>query len=165
MRKPATGVIRLSTGGWKYSDARYESRFWERVRRLTLVSHTGCWLWQGKKHPKGYAVMFLRGYGNMNAHRAVYIMRYRVKLTTEQFVCHSCDTRHCLNPAHLWVGTAKDNNQDCASKGRHHNAVKTHCPKGHPYDERNTYLTKKGLRDCKACNRERQRRAWRENRA
>ena len=32
-----------------------------------------------------------------------------------------------------------------------HNAEKTHCPKGHPYDEENTYIRPDGGRSCKAC--------------
>lgn len=35
-----------------------------------------------------------------------------------------------------------------------HNAEKTHCPKGHPYDEENTYLIPGGGRACKACTQE-----------
>lgn len=34
-------------------------------------------------------------------------------------------------------------------------ALITHCPKGHAYDEANTYLSKKGKRICRACNAER----------
>jgi group I intron endonuclease len=35
-------------------------------------------------------------------------------------------------------------------------ALITHCPKGHAYDERNTYLSKRnGARVCRTCNRER----------
>jgi hypothetical protein len=45
-------------------------------------------------------------------------------------------------------------------KGEHH-SLKTHCPKGHPYDEENTYLKpRKGgavNRICKECNRIRNR--------
>lgn len=33
------------------------------------------------------------------------------------------------------------------------NTRKTHCSKGHPYDEANTYVTPKGKRDCRACRR------------
>jgi hypothetical protein len=38
-----------------------------------------------------------------------------------------------------------------------HNAAKTHCPHGHAYDEKNTYVHN-GQRFCRACNRSRTRR-------
>jgi hypothetical protein len=37
------------------------------------------------------------------------------------------------------------------------NSEKTHCPKGHPYDEENTYLPPGGGRECKECARQRNR--------
>lgn len=33
----------------------------------------------------------------------------------------------------------------------HPNAMKTHCKRGHPYSEENTYVTLVGRRQCKAC--------------
>ncbi|WP_328434558.1 HNH endonuclease signature motif containing protein [Streptomyces sp. NBC_00425] len=36
-------------------------------------------------------------------------------------------------------------------------ADRTHCPQGHPYDEENTYRTKRGGRMCKECTRQRNR--------
>jgi hypothetical protein len=44
------------------------------------------------------------------------------------------------------------------------NAAKTHCPEGHEYNEENTYITKKGKRNCRTCNRERNRELYRRRR-
>jgi hypothetical protein len=77
-------------------------------------------------------------------------------------VLHHCDNPPCVKeaadehgPAHLFLGTKGDNARDCVAKGRHSCQRVTHCPKGHPYDETNTSVSRKGTRLCRTCSRER----------
>lgn len=134
----------------------YDEHWTKRVMARVKQDENGCWIWQGSQHGKGYGQTAYRGL-TVRIHRKLYEITRGVRLKPETLVCHTCDVRQCCNPTHLFIGTAKDNNQDCGRKGRHHNSVKTHCKRGHPYDEANTYITPEGLRNCKVCSRARMR--------
>lgn len=70
-------------------------------------------------------------------------------------VRHTCDNPPCFLYEHLVLGTVADNNSDRVARGRHHNAVKTHCKNGHEFTPENTYRrSDNGGRRCKACARE-----------
>lgn len=132
----------------------YNSRWFERLMKRTVVNAKGCFVWQGPVTRKGYPGQAHRDWRTAG-HRIVYMLTHGLELVTEQLVCHTCDERRCWNPGHLFLGTAGDNNKDCAAKGRHHNSVKTHCKYGHPYDEANTDFRELGTgsiaRTCKTC--------------
>jgi WhiB family transcriptional regulator, redox-sensing transcriptional regulator len=49
------------------------------------------------------------------------------------------------------------------TSAQHHNASKTHCPRGHPYSPENTYVAKRG-RDCIACKKRRNAEYWQRKR-
>lgn len=53
----------------------------------------------------------------MKAHRASWIA-YRGEIPDNLWVLHRCDNRLCVNPEHLFLGTARDNTQDMIKKGR-----------------------------------------------
>jgi hypothetical protein len=116
-----------------------------------------CWIWRGFIAKNGYGQ---KDYGGKSArvHRLMYELTHGVDLPADVHVCHSCDTRLCCNPAHLWVGDGKANAQDVVTKGRHYASLKTHCPMGHAYAEHG-YSPPKGRkrRDCKVCARARNR--------
>lgn len=66
-------------------------------------------------------------------------------------------------PSNLAWGTQADNVHDMVRAGRARGGKSgvTHCPKGHPYDGPNTYITKRGHRSCRACERNRSRSTYR----
>jgi len=53
----------------------------------------------------------------------------------------------------LAYGTNSENVHDRVRHGTHHEAVKTHCPQNHPYDEDNTYRipSRPNSRYCRTC--------------
>lgn len=80
--------------------------------------NTGCWLWPGEG-PHGYGRLRRRtlGPGQHYAHRAAWIIHYG-PIPSGLWVLHRCDNPPCVNPGHLFLGTADDNNKDRDRKGR-----------------------------------------------
>lgn len=134
----------------------YDQRWLETLKLRTEYEPSGCWLWKGNVGIWGYGQ---RGYRHKTKiiHRVVFQILNRVTLTRWQLVCHRCDTPRCWNPDHLFLGTPSDNILDSAIKGRHRNARKTHCKRGHELVGANVYISKRGLRNCKVCSRARMR--------
>ena len=92
------------------------SRFWDKVDKRTSSE---CWLWTGATASGYGSFRFLQdGHARMmGAHCVAYILAYGT-IRASYDICHSCDTRLCVNPAHLWEGTPHDNIQDAVTKGR-----------------------------------------------
>lgn len=75
-----------------------------------------CWLWTGSSHASGYGRLKVNG-KYVVASRFSYEL-YKGTLKEWEQACHSCDNPPCVNPGHLFKGTARDNTQDALSKGR-----------------------------------------------
>lgn len=88
------------------------ARFDEKVKR----TESGCWDWTGAKNGGGYGTLYDRGYPAL-AHRVAYA-RFNGPIPAGFVVAHRCDRPCCVNPAHLWACTQKDNIADMYAKGR-----------------------------------------------
>jgi hypothetical protein len=117
-------------------------RFWAKVNKTDE-----CWLWTASRVGGGYGRFHPTNGVSVYAHRWAY----------EQLVGpipeglqldHLCRVRQCVNPSHLEPVTQAENIRRGA-------LYVVECPKGHAYDEANTYRRPGGQRSCRACRCER----------
>lgn len=77
---------------------------------------TGCWEWTASRNNRGYGVIGFKGEQYL-AHRFSYMI-FQGAIPEGKLICHHCDNPKCVNPDHLYAGTAKDNRVDNLLRGR-----------------------------------------------
>jgi len=76
-----------------------------------------CWLWIGACNKDGYGQLLVDRKPK-SAHRIAWELENGT-IPDGMSVCHKCDTRNCVRPDHLFIGTHGDNIRDCYRKKRH----------------------------------------------
>lgn len=126
------------------------------VDRLVFDAN-GCWLWTGSKS-YGYGKI---GVGSRTdgtnamtqCHRVSY-EHFRGPIPEGLTLDHLCRVRHCANPWHLEPVSVGEN----VRRGEAANIVSSRtnlCKRGHSLE--GAYITKRGSRQCRECQRERDR--------
>lgn len=121
------------------------SRFWAKV----VIDPSGCLLWAAAASGRGYG-RFGHGGRQVQAHRFAYTALVG-PIGDGLVMDHLCRNRACVRPDHLEPVTNREN----LLRGEGPSAVaaaRTHCVHGHPFDEANTWLDKKGKRRCRSCD-------------
>jgi hypothetical protein len=92
-------------------------RFWAKVDRSAGLG--SCWLWTASRSRRGYGEIGRgrAGEGIILAHRLSWELHHG-PIPTGLSVLHHCDNPPCVNPAHLWLGTHQDNQDDMIRKRR-----------------------------------------------
>lgn len=94
-------------------DEKLLKRFWAKVDKRGLNQ---CWEWSAGRLSNGYGAFRITGV-SQSAHRASWMI-HNGEIPEGMLVCHHCDNRTCINPDHLFLGTAQDNLDDMTAKNR-----------------------------------------------
>lgn len=98
--------------------ARLAARRWVRRSLADWVEKavwwpSGCLLWVGPVDAYGYPRVNIGG-------KHTRVTRLICGIDDDRCALHTCDVPECINPDHLYAGTAKDNTADMVRRGRAH---------------------------------------------
>lgn len=88
--------------------------YFEKFMRLVEETNS-CWIWKASPASRYGKYMIEKRY--ISAHRISWLF-FVGTIPKGKYLCHTCDNMKCVNPAHLFLGSPRDNTQDMIRKGR-----------------------------------------------
>jgi hypothetical protein len=119
--------------------------FWSKADRLE--EYGDCLIWMPERKTVTYG-QYWKGDRMVLAHRFAYMLIVG-EIPKGLCIDHLCRTPACVNPEHLEAVTERENILRGVSAPAK-NAKKTHCKRGHEFNEINTYKVPGG-RACRTC--------------
>ena len=128
LRKGLTRTCGCNAGNGDFIQKKKNKEFqtYEEAFKYRLLKNTkwngNCLEWTSKQIiksrglEKGYGAIRYKG-KMMLTHRASWLI-HKGEIPEGLMVLHHCDNPLCINPSHLFLGTAKDNSDDKIKKGR-----------------------------------------------
>lgn len=132
------------------------------LRQTELGPPSACWKWLGAKNKSGHGVIGVGPKKLQGPHRVAYEL-FIGPIPEGAHLDHLCARwpgglgPSCVNPWHLEPVSLFENVARSGKQVAVLNRAKTHCPQGHPYDEKNTGHSAGNRRYCRACHRDRAR--------
>ena len=126
-----------------------DERFWANVDAGGV-----CWEWTAALTPKGYGMFAAKRRKMHRAHRYAWALLVG-EIPQAMTLDHVCRNKRCVNPDHMELVTAEENNLRSGSASAI-NARKTQCKRGHEFTPENTYVQYnkgKAGRLCRTCTR------------
>jgi hypothetical protein len=117
----------------------FHEHFWRKVEKTPT-----CWLWRGVRREGTWSYGILKSRGkNHRAHRLAWELTYGA-IPEGCLVLHRCDNPPCVNPAHLFLGTQRENIHDAMTKQRFIPSAHTRGP-----GNARTHLTWEDIREIR----------------
>ena len=141
---------------WKLGERAVKPSVADRLAAKLVRMPNGCLEWTGTRSPDGYGRIWLNR-KFVRTHRLAWELA-NGPIPEGMFICHRCDNPPCCDVEKcLFLGSHDENMADMDQKDRGHrgdyNVIKTHCPQGHEYAGANLYITTRGGRICRTCQR------------
>lgn len=89
------------------------------MKKVRVCEITGCWLFEGALDQNGHGNVYISKGVVDKAHRISY-RHHKGEIPKGKVVRHECDTRNCVNPKDLILGSQLDNVWDMIYRNRHH---------------------------------------------